>query len=262
MSQSIQPEPSPPARRESNKHDNQSVDICAKCYNRSSCKHPCYFVNKILNFENPIPFEIELEGKIILFPKRGQKRESELYTYDDSGEKEPEGERAFSTENESAFLNGVSIETKQTGIFIDVFFKRFTYADCAKKYETSVENVRTIYSQSKKRIVEILNADVRKKLSGQTVENTARMSKDMRIFLMYTVFGLTASEVADLLGDNDPNNRYIRKAIAKIRDKVLTGNVDLSDFIEGSKGDAAIRLEKIRAARKVEAEKRRKKLSK
>ena len=230
--------------------------MCAKCSNRSSCKRPCYFVSQILNFENSLPFEIEIEGRIILLPKRGQTRESELFIYDDSGTKEPDGDIAFSTDNESAFLNAVNVETKQTGIFIDIFFNRFSYTDCAVKYDTTSQNVATIYSMAKTRIIEILNADTRKAVGEKALGKTASMSKDMRRFLMHTIFNLTPGEISELLNDNDLGNRLTRRSIEKIRDRVLAGDMDLSDFLEGDKTAAMERIEKLKASRKIESQKR------
>ena len=62
---------------------------------------------------------------------------------------------AFSTENATPFST-FNPDLKQTGIFIDRFFHKFSYKDLAVKYETSPYTARTTYHNAVKRIKDVL----------------------------------------------------------------------------------------------------------
>ncbi|MEJ2672471.1 MAG: hypothetical protein P8168_09790, partial [Deltaproteobacteria bacterium] len=63
----------------------------------------------------------------------------------------------FTTEAKSPFAS-FKPDLKQTGVFIDRFFNKWSYADLAVKYDTTVEGARKIYQAAVKRLLNVVEA--------------------------------------------------------------------------------------------------------
>lgn len=149
---------------------------------------------------------------------------------------------SFSTEHDSAFLPAEP-RTKTTGIFIDRFFHRMSFADLAVKYETTPGGVARFYDNARQRILKTVQAMDREKIALSNGAPLAVMPKAVRAFFLHTVFLLPVTEIAQLTG---VSSSLVTRQIQQTRDRILTGEIDLVEYVPG----ASERLTSASAKRK------------
>lgn len=133
-------------------------DLCAKCKKRKTCKVPCRPVELYLAEGNLTVYEKGKGDTVTLYPRSREEHQSNLSTGEDkSGDPRLSNEEAmaFNTENENPFRSYVP-NFKQTGIFIDRFFGKMSYADLAAKYEVSQTAAHKIYYAGVQKLLEII----------------------------------------------------------------------------------------------------------
>ncbi len=125
--------------------------ICGKCPHKSACKVPCEPVKQYLAHENRAVYEKTYtndEGQQISIIY-SRPREFNLSSFKNEGDtdknRQNKVEIAFSTENESAFSH-FEPNLKQTRLFIDKFFHKFSVQDLATKYEMTPQKVHEYYA--------------------------------------------------------------------------------------------------------------------
>jgi hypothetical protein len=128
---------------------------------------------------------------------------------------------AFSTENNSAFA-AFQPKLKETGIFIDRFFHRFSYKDLAIKYETSASNAIKLYHHAVTRILEVvkaLDSSADRKMDGylrRVQTRSGSLPKGQKWYLLNKLFGLRPSEIAEMEG-LDKRNSSVRQLIIRVK---------------------------------------------
>ena len=230
--------------------------ICSKCSHRSTCEKPCYPVEQYLNFENQKPYEILDKGIIIVHPRSKREiRRSEL-NFNEDGKPTKPSEAVFSTVTDSPFASEkIDPAIKQTGIFVDRIFHRMSYADLAEKYNTIISGVAKMYVNAKSRLLKSIKAMDRADLALSNGQPLVEMPKGVKVFFLHSVFGLSISEIARFL---DMNHTLVIRNIQTIRDRIITGQMDILTFTPNEKEAAHDRLETARAKRAKYDRKRRK----
>ena len=131
---------------------------------------------------------------------------------------------SLATENENHFR---SFEPclKQTGIFIDRFFNRFSYSDLAVKYDMSKETAIKTFYNGQNRILDAIKAmdtaEVPSKKVGfykKTVKKrSGSLPKGQKWFLFNKLFRLRPYEIAEMEGiDNQKSS--VRQLIFRTSD--------------------------------------------
>jgi DNA-directed RNA polymerase specialized sigma24 family protein len=228
--------------------------ICGKCPHRSSCKKPCGPVKQYLANENLTVFEKKFtnqKGEVIsiLFSRS---REKTLSAFKNDGDTDKnrtnEIELAFSTENGSAFAH-YTPNLKQTRLFVDKFFFKYSIEDLAAKYEMSPQRVYEYYHQAKRRIFDILeHLDSKKRLKlnqyWEKIEaRTGHMTKGRRWYLMSKVFMLTPSQIAEITGESADS---ISALIRRTADQLKAGEIELVNVSQAEAEAAKARLDSQR----------------
>ena len=220
--------------------------LCSRCTHRKTCASPCAPVERLLSADNRKPFERVSGNSVIVFPgSRREIRQSDLDTYDND---KPTNSSAaiFSTAAGNPFITDEPA-LKQTGIFMDRFFGRMSYADLADKYGTTRSGVAKLYVNAKERMIKSIRAMDRANLAKSNGQPLAVMPKAVRVFLLHTLFGLSVTEIARLL---DINHSLVIRNIKTTRDRIITGQLDLLTFTEADREAAQGRLDEARAKRK------------
>ena len=231
-------------------------DMCLKCAHRGGCNQPCRPVELQLAQGNLTVFEKSFtdekgEPITILFPRSREFPQSALLTED--GKTPEKVEAAFSTEGDSPFA-GFDPGHKQTGVFIDRFFHRFSYEDLAIKYDMSPSNARKTYHNAKNRVRQVVHAldggqDTRNMEAWKkAVEmRSGRFPKNVKWFLLNKLFGMRPSEIAKMEGVVSSG---VRSAIARVADRLSAGEMDLWEVLPEETATAKVRLDANRAKRK------------
>jgi len=188
---------------------------------------------------------------IMLFPKsKRELNESAINTFAfDDGKPTGYAQWLFSDENKGAFVNAIDPKLKQTGIFIDRFFFGKSCEEVAEKYGVPKKSATALYINAKKRLVKTIEAMDRAKIARDNGEPLVKMTKMVRVFLLHAVFGLTNGEISRLL---DVHHTIVHRYINNIKDRIITGEVNLLDYTDEGFRAAKARLEageKIKKAR-------------
>lgn len=133
--------------------------VCEKCSRREGCETPCRPVELCLAQDNLTVFEKTGVGEngeeiTIIFARSREIPESMLPKISD---KTDELIDVFTTKAESPFA-GFNPDLKQTGVFIDRFFNKWSYEDLAVKYDTTVKGARDLYHLAVKRLLDVVKA--------------------------------------------------------------------------------------------------------
>ncbi len=133
-------------------------DICPKCKKRKTCKVPCYPIENYLKRDNLTVYEKGQGDTVTVYPRSREEHRSTLSAGEDKrGDPRLSSKEtmAFSTEAENPFRSYVP-NFKQTGIFIDRFFGKRSYADLAAKYEVSERSAHKIYYAGVQKLLAII----------------------------------------------------------------------------------------------------------
>jgi hypothetical protein len=231
--------------------------VCEKCSHREGCKVPCRPVELYLAQDNLTVFEKTGIGEngeeiTIIFAQSDKFiRESELPQV--SG-KTGEPIEVFTTEAESPFA-GFNPDLKQTGIFIDRFFNKWSYKDLAVKYDTTVEGARKIYQAALKRLQAVIEAlDGGKEAHNfepwkkMVEERSGSFPKGVRWYLLNKLFQMRPAEIARMEGVKNPQG--VRGMIIRVRDQLTCGEISLFEKDPEEAEAATARFEAERKQRR------------
>jgi hypothetical protein len=161
---------------------------------------------------------------------------------------------AFSTENESPFRS-FEPRFKQTGIFIDRFFQKFSYEDLAVKYEITEHDAIKVYHKAVNRVLDVLQimdqvkeARKREQYVKQTEERSGKLPKGQRWYLLNKLFGLRPSEIAEMEGMKGSSS--VRQLIIRVSDQLKAGEISLIETMPEESKAAKARLDTHREKRR------------
>jgi hypothetical protein len=228
--------------------------VCEKCARREGCNTPCRPVELYLAQDNLAVFEKTGIGEngeeiTIIFARSREIRESELPRI--SHKTNEPIDSPFTTEADSPFAN-FNPDLKQTGIFIDRFFNKWSYEDLAVKYDTTVKEATKIYYAAVKRlqaVVEALdgkegphNIEPWKKM---VEERSGSFPKGVKWFLLNKLFQIRPAEIARMEGVKNPSG--VRGMIIRVSDQLSCGEISL---FEKDPEEAQVAKAKLDAQRK------------
>ena len=237
----------------------QACGVCPKCYHYQRCRVPCYPVAEYLKRGNLSVFEKSHtnpetgETTTIIFSRSREMPESDLlHEFADTGTPADMVQRVFSDQAESPFAEFVP-NVKQTGIFLDRFFHKLTYAHLAAKYETSPDTARKIYRNGVKRVLELLRMmddkpRAMEQYQKQIEERSGKLPKGQKWFLLNKLFGIMPSEIAEMEGMKSSSS--VKQLIIRVSDQLRAGEIRLIESTPEE--DAAVaksRLEEHRGKR-------------
>jgi hypothetical protein len=137
----------------------------------------------------------------------------------------------FTSEAESPFA-GFNPDLKQTGIFIDRFFNKWSYEDLAVKYDTTIEGARKIYQAAVKRLLNVVEARDGKEgprnfepWKKMVEERSGSFPAGMRWFLLNKLFQMRPAEIARMEGVKNPS--AVRGLIIRVSDQLTCGEISL-----------------------------------
>ena len=239
--------------------DNEKMKgICGKCPHKSACKVPCSPVKEYLAHENRAVFEktyTDEAGQTIsvIYSRPKEFNLSSFQREGDTDKNRPNKlEKAFSTENESAFAH-FTPNLKQTRLFIDRFFFKFTIEDVATKYDLSVQKAYEAYAQARKRIFDILeHLDSARPLKlerfmEQIRERSGSMTAGQRYFVMSRIFLLSHKQIAEI---ERTSPGTVSELVRRTADQLRAGEISLFDFTETEAKEAKKRLDEVRERRR------------
>jgi len=161
-------------------------------------------------------------------------------------------QRVFNTDAESPYAELVP-NVKQTGIFVDRFFHKLTYADLATKYDTSPTTARKIYHNGVKRVLELLQMMDAKprameQYQKQIEERSGKLGKGQKWFLLNKLFGVMPHEIAEMEGMKSSSS--VRQLIIRVSDQLRSGEIRLIDTTPEESAAAKQRLDVQREKRR------------
>ena len=97
---------------------------------------------------------------------------------------------------------------KQTGVFVDRFFHKYTYEDLSVKFDMTAENARKTYHNAVRRLREVLEVMDTGEVPTKQVDYWRRkvearsgsLPKGQKWYLLNKLFGLRPSEIAEMEG--------------------------------------------------------------
>jgi hypothetical protein len=239
-------------------------EICTKCPHRNRCDQPCrpvhLYLSEVTNakiFEKTVTTK---EGETITIMYSGLwKKENEacrVGEYHDvrpgqEGKPSKPDQAIMSTEAESPFAD-FKPTLKQTGIFIDRFFRGWSYKDLAVEYSLkSPQGASHIYNQAVRRILEVLERLDKAKYREYWRKEAAQRSEELppatRYFLLNRLLGFNPSEIARMV---DRDSSVVSKLIIRFSDKLRAGEIRLIDATPSERQAAEERLDAHRAKRR------------
>jgi DNA-directed RNA polymerase specialized sigma24 family protein len=190
----------------------------------------------------------------ILFSKSREPPESDLiHEFPDTEQPADKVQRMFNTDAESPFA-GFTPNLKQTGVFIDRFFHKFSNKDLAAKYEMSEDNARKTFYNAVNRVLEILKVmDSDKPLDlsrykKQIEERSGKIPKGQKWFLLNKLFGIMPAEIAEMEGLK--GSSAVRQLIIRVSDQLRAGEIRLIDSTPEESAAAKLRLDSEREGRR------------
>jgi hypothetical protein len=149
----------------------------------------------------------------------------------------------LSTENESAWLGAVEPKLKQSGIFIDRFFKKMPYEEIAAKYNTSLSSAISLYVNARDRLVKTAVAMDRCEIANVNGKPLVEMTNQVRVFLLHALFGLSNGEICRLLG---LHHGVVGRYINRVKDRIIAGEINLVEYTDEERQAAKDRLKAAR----------------
>jgi hypothetical protein len=230
--------------------------VCEKCARREGCDTPCRPVELYLAQDNLTVFEKTGIGEngeeiTIIFARSREIPESMLPQISDKTEEPID---VFTTEADSPFA-GFNPDLKQTGVFIDRFFNKWSYEDLAVKYETTVEGAKKLYHAAVKRLLNVVEA-----LDGKNgprnfepwkkmvEERSGSIPAGMRWFLLNKLFQMRPAEIARMEGVKHPSE--VRGLIIRVSDQLSCGEISIFEKDPEQAEAAKARLEVKRKQRR------------
>jgi hypothetical protein len=208
--------------------------VCEKCSHREGCKTPCRPVELYLAQDNLCVFEKTGIGEngeeiSIIFARSREIPESMLPQVSDKTDEPIDS--PFTTEADSPFAD-FKPDLKQTGIFIDRFFNKWSFADLAVKYETNAAGARKLYHVAVKRLLEVIEA-LDGKEGPRNFEPWKKMVEErsgafplgVKWFLLNKLFQMRPAEIARMEGVKNPSG--VRGMIIRVSDQLRCGEISL-----------------------------------
>jgi hypothetical protein len=230
--------------------------VCEKCARREGCDTPCRPVELYLAQDNLTVFEKTGIGEngeeiTIIFARSREIPESMLPQISDKTEEPID---VFTTEAESPFA-GFNPELKQTGVFIDRFFNKWSYKDMAVKYDTTAEEARKIYHAAVKRLLGVVEA-LDGKNGPRNFEPWKKMVEErsggfptgVKWYLLNKLLNMRPAEIARMEGVKHPSE--VRGLIIRVSDQLRCGEISLFEKDPEAAEAAKGRLETKRTKRR------------
>ena len=219
--------------------------LCARCAHHKTCTELCIFAEIHVNAGKNNPCresEIPGSGIVIVYPQPRQVKFSAFK--DEDGH--PGAENILDSELAEVWP-GTATKYKMTGIFIDRFFRGWSFADLAIKYDCNVEGAADLYYHGRERLkVALAKLDLAQRPQLKRMQqNTGKLSNQVKYFLMAKVFDLTSREIAEIMGVNNPD--VVGVYIKKCSDQLKAGKQLL--VFEGDEVRGATRGEVLKQAR-------------
>jgi hypothetical protein len=227
--------------------------ICPKCSHYESCKTPCYPVQQALAEDNLTCYEKTITKKngetvSLIFARSRETPETDLiHEFSDTGIPADKPQRVFSTANESPFAS-FNPRLKQTGIFVDRFFHKFSYEDLGVKYSMSPKDAVKVYHSGVKRVLAVLeHMDKGNAVQGfdfwkeKVEERSGSLPKGQKWFLLNKLFGLRPSQIAEMEGIKGSSS--VRQLIIRVSDQLRCGEIRLFDASPEEAEEAKARLD-------------------
>jgi hypothetical protein len=189
----------------------------------------------------------------ILFSRSRELPEADLlHEFPDTGTPADKVQRVFNTDSENPFAGFVP-NLKQTGIFLDRFFHKSTYADLSAKYDMTEHNAIKTYHNAVKRVLELLKMMDAKprameQYQKQIEERSGKLPKGQKWFLLNKLFGIMPSEIAEMEGLK--GSSAVRQLIIRVSDQLRAGEIRLIDTTPAEEAAAKGRLEAKRQERR------------
>jgi len=134
-------------------------------------------------------------------------------------------------------------QLKQTRIFIDHFFTGFPYEDSAVMFDESVQEISNTYNHAIERLLRLLEHLDRKKqvrhydtYIKKGEKRSKAFPKRIKVFLLYTVFGLMVPEICQL--ENIKHYTQAWQMIRTVGEQLKTNEISLLDVTPEERGDA------------------------
>jgi hypothetical protein len=160
----------------------------------------------------------------------------------------------FTSERENPF-SSFKPKLKQTGIFVDRFFNKWSYEDLAVKYNMSEENARKVYHNAVKRVLSVLGYMDKANAVGnfdfwkeKVEERSGTLPKGQRWFLMNKLRGIRPAEIARMEGIRGSSS--VRQLIIRVSDQLRCGEIKLIDCSPEEAEEARSRLAAHNAKRR------------
>ncbi len=209
--------------------------ICQQCSHYDTCKTPCAPVARYISQDGLAVYEKTAIGEngeeiSIIFARSREIPESALPQI--SGENDDPIDSPFTTEADSPFAS-FKPDLKQTGIFIDRFFNKWSYEDLAVKYDVTVEGARKLYHAAVKRLLDVVQALDGKEDSirdfgawrQMVEERSGSFPLGVKWFLLNKLFQMRPAEIARMEGVSHPSG--VRGMIIRVSDQLRCGEISL-----------------------------------
>ncbi|BBO92046.1 sigma-70 family RNA polymerase sigma factor [Desulfosarcina ovata] len=216
--------------------------ICKKCSHRATCETPCepvrLYVNEIGDTFEPISKDENGREIHILKPSYKQTHLSTYLT-----ERPEHVLDELATESESPFI-GVDYRNKQTGVFIDRFFRGWTYDELAEKYDCTPNVAHSHYCKAVAKLrrgIDFLDSQQRALMAAENIKTA--IPKGLKWAIMHTVLGIGRRLIADLEGVRVGS---VDQTIRRNLDRLAAGEIELFNFSDEEREDAKKRVKKFR----------------
>jgi len=113
-----------------------------------------------------------------------------------------------------------------------------SYAQIAEKHNISRQKASGSYADAKKRIEKVVKAMDRASHAKGHERTEIKMKRNIRIFFLHVLFGLSATEIAKIVG---MHQAHVSRDIALVRDRFLAGDLEIISVSDGKKMNAGIR---------------------
>ena len=219
------------------------IEFCGpKCPHYKTCTKPCLPLEKLLSKDcTDKIYEKKITGRdgkevTMIFASRSSLEvpESDIKLNDNKGKLWGHlTDLAFSTENQKVWAE-IEIKRTQTALFIDRYFKGYTYKDLVTKYDIKYETAKEMYMKAKNRVLDVLEKtdDTHRRPGHKEAwkkysDAGGTLTKKAQYWILSKVLGMLPHEIADLYG---VNHNSVSSGISKMSKKI--SEKELIDLFE------------------------------
>ena len=118
----------------------------------------------------------------------------------------------------------IEVKHTQTALFVDRYFKGYTYKDLVTKYDIKYETAKEMYMKAKNRVLAVLEkaddthrSDGHKEAWKRYGEAGGKLTKKAQYWILAKVLGMMPYEIAELYG---VNKTAVSSGISKVSKKI------------------------------------------